>query len=89
METTNDGFTIADEDLKIRGPGEFFGTRQSGFFKFKIANMITDGRLIRRARKEAFSIVKNDPNLSSLENFKIKNHFISNYKKYLEDINLS
>ncbi len=88
METTNDGFTIADEDLKIRGPGEFFGTRQSGFFKFKIANMVTDGKLIRRARKEAFSIVKNDPNLSSLENFKIKNHFISNYKQYLEDVNL-
>ena len=37
MENTNDGFVIADEDLKLRGPGEFFGLRQSGFFQFKIA----------------------------------------------------
>ena len=40
MESTNDGFKIADEDLKMRGPGAFFGIQQSGFFKFKIANLI-------------------------------------------------
>ena len=53
MEKTNDGFIIADEDLKLRGPGQFFGLKQSGFFQYKIANMVTDGALIRQARKSA------------------------------------
>ena len=51
MESTNDGFLISDEDLKLRGPGEFFGIRQSGFLKYKIANMVTDGPILRDARK--------------------------------------
>tara|TARA_B100001250_G_C19408702_1_gene618051 strand:- start:18 stop:665 length:648 start_codon:yes stop_codon:yes gene_type:complete len=81
MEDTNDGFLIADEDLKMRGPGEFFGTKQSGFFKFRIANMINDGKIIRKARETAFKIMKEDPSLDSP-----KNKIISElFKKYYKD----
>ena len=68
MESTNDGFVISDEDLKLRGPGEFFGIRQSGFLKYKIANMITDGPILRKARQAAVELVKSDPNLNQPEN---------------------
>ncbi|TSA55991.1 MAG: ATP-dependent DNA helicase RecG, partial [Planctomycetaceae bacterium] len=54
MEETNDGFRIAEEDLVIRGPGEFMGTRQSGLPDFRVANILRDGRILNEARKEAF-----------------------------------
>ncbi len=59
MTDTNDGFEIAEEDLKIRGPGEFFGTRQHGIPDLKVANIIKDQKLINIARKEA-DVVVND-----------------------------
>ena len=54
---SRNGFEIADEDLKLRGPGEFFGEKQSGFVKFKIADLISDGPIIRDARMNAFEII--------------------------------
>ena len=63
MVKSNDGFRIAEEDLNIRGPGEFFGTRQSGMPDLKIANIIRDAGLLHDARQEAFTIVKSDPDL--------------------------
>jgi len=63
MEKTNDGFKIADEDLALRGPGDYIGLKQSGFIKYKIANMITDGEIIKKARACAFNIIDDDPNL--------------------------
>lgn len=57
---TNDGFRIAEEDLAIRGPGEFFGTRQSGLPDLKVANIIRDSRTLELARKEAFLLSKED-----------------------------
>ncbi len=89
MEETNDGFLIADEDLKLRGPGQFFGIKQSGFFKFKIANLITDGGIIRSARKVAFSIVEEDPNLKKESNKLIRQKFINEYSKYLDEVSFS
>ena len=89
MEETHDGFVIADEDLKLRGPGEFFGIKQSGFFKFKIANMVTDGPIIHMARKLAFEIVERDPNLKNESNKMIREMFILDYSDRLEDISLS
>jgi ATP-dependent DNA helicase RecG len=65
MVKTNDGFVIAEEDLAIRGPGEFFGTRQSGMPDLKVANIARDVKIIEIARKEAFSIAEKDPSLSS------------------------
>ncbi len=64
MAKTNDGFRIAEEDLNIRGPGEFFGTRQSGLPDLKAANLLRDYKLIETARKEAFALIDKDPSLS-------------------------
>ncbi len=67
MEQTNDGFRIAEEDLAIRGPGEFMGTRQSGLPDFRIANIIRDGRILGEARTDAFALVEDDPGLEKPE----------------------
>lgn len=64
MASTNDGFKIAEEDLKIRGPGEFYGTRQSGVAGLKIADIFRDVPILELARKEAFDLVERDPQLS-------------------------
>lgn len=76
MIKSNDGFKIAEEDLKIRGPGEFFGTRQSGMPDLKIADILRDVKLLNIARKEAFDLIEKDPDLKGvpvlrkhLENF--------------------
>ena len=65
MIRTNNGFRIAEADLNIRGPGEFFGTRQSGIPNFKIANIIHDATLLEAAKKEAESLIKADPVLNA------------------------
>jgi ATP-dependent DNA helicase RecG len=57
MEQTQDGFEIAEKDLEIRGPGEFFGTRQAGMPEFKVANLIEDEDLLQSAREEAVRMV--------------------------------
>ena len=88
MESTNDGFKIADEDLKMRGPGVFFGIQQSGFFKFKIADLITDGSILREARKAAFEFVKDDSKLEKPQNKEIKNHFKKHYQYLLKGLNI-
>lgn len=64
MTRTNDGFELAEADLEIRGPGEFFGTRQSGLPDFKIANILRDASLIEIAKTEANRLAKADPSLS-------------------------
>lgn len=86
VANTTDGFEIADEDLKMRGPGVFFGIQQSGFFKFKIANLIADGEIIRESRKAAFELVNADPQLSDPKNANIKKHFIENYQYLLKEM---
>ena len=65
MIRTNNGFQIAEADLNIRGPGEFFGTRQSGVPNFKIANIIHDATLLETAKKEAELLVKADRELNA------------------------
>ncbi len=72
MVKSQDGFLIAEEDLNIRGPGDFMGTRQSGLPLLRIANLIRDAEFISIARKEAFGIIKDDPTLSSPEHAKLK-----------------
>ncbi len=81
MTHTNDGFKIAEADLEIRGPGELFGTRQHGMINLKIANLVTDGPILEQARKEAFGIVRSDPELANDENRMIKQNYVKHYKK--------
>jgi len=59
MVRTTNGFEIAEIDLKLRGPGEFFGTRQHGQLGFHIANPLRDRELLELARREAFALVEN------------------------------
>jgi ATP-dependent DNA helicase RecG len=64
MTQVTDGFRLAEIDLKMRGPGEFFGTRQSGFPEFKVANLADDIALVPQARREALHILNRDPHLT-------------------------
>ncbi len=89
MERTNDGFVISDEDLKLRGPGEFFGIRQSGFFKYKIADLVMDGPIIKSARKAAFDLVAKDPHLRNRSFIELRRHFLKKYQHMLDFVNIS
>src|SRR5690625_4975451 len=60
MIATNDGFKLAEEDLKLRGPGDFFGHKQSGLPEFKVADMIRDYRALETARQDAIDIINED-----------------------------
>jgi ATP-dependent DNA helicase RecG len=66
IEELTDGFALAEKDLELRGPGEFFGTRQSGLPDLKMARL-SDTRLLETARKEARMIFEKDPGLSAAE----------------------
>jgi len=57
MVRTNDGFQIAELDLELRGPGEFFGTRQAGMPNFRVANLIRDRQLLELAKREAAAVM--------------------------------
>ncbi len=66
MVETNDGFVLAERDLQQRGPGEFLGTRQSGYSTLQMASL-TDIRLIEKARDQAITLFTADPDLASPE----------------------
>ncbi len=68
MVSTQNGFEIADADLKLRGPGDIMGTRQSGLLDLKIGDLLKDSKILEYARKTAIYILQEDPNLSSDEN---------------------
>lgn len=88
MVRTNDGFEIAEEDLAIRGPGEFFGTRQAGMPDLKVANIAKDLRILESARKEAFRIVDEDPALIKPENQMLKSILREKWQNNLEMISI-
>ena len=66
LERTSDGFRLAEEDLKLRGPGDYLGTRQSGLPTFRVAQ-ITDQDIVSLARREAERLLATDPDLSQSE----------------------
>jgi len=68
MTKTTDGFRIAEEDLRIRGPGQFFGAAQHGLPQLKIADILDDADLLRMARRDAFALARDDPQLKAPEN---------------------
>lgn len=82
MERYSDGFRIAEEDLKIRGPGEFFGSRQHGLSQLKIADPLAQMQLLRAARSEALRITSADPFLSGVENREVKEEMVRRFPEY-------
>lgn len=85
LASTEDGFQIAEVDLKLRGPGEFFGVRQSGFPELKLASLVDDRTLLDQARTDAFTIVKNDPHLREDSHESLR-HYFDHYMKPLLDL---
>ncbi len=72
MTKSNDGFKISEKDLTLRGPGDFFGTRQHGALHFKIADLANDLSVLKQSGTAAESLLKDDPHLLKEENFYIK-----------------
>ncbi|MBD3183184.1 ATP-dependent DNA helicase RecG [Candidatus Poribacteria bacterium] len=88
MTRTTDGFEIAEEDLAIRGPGEFFGTRQAGMPDLKVASLIRDAQLLEIAREEAFRIAQEDPALLNPEHQMLKKLLQEKWRENLEMISI-
>ena len=72
MQKTNDGFVISEKDLELRGPGDFFGTKQHGIPEFKVANLFVDVPILKKAQQVANTILKQDPELQLEENCILK-----------------
>lgn len=81
---SNDGFVIAEDDLRIRGPGEFFGLRQWGMPEFRVANLVRDGDLLQQARQEAFSLLQSDPRLKEPAHQGLREAMLRKWEKKLE-----
>lgn len=77
MVRTNDGFEIAEVDLKLRGPGDLMGTQQSGLLNLKIADIVKDNQILKSARYYAIQLLKDDPKLAKPENLKIRQAYIN------------
>lgn len=75
MVATNDGFEIAEVDLKLRGPGDIMGTQQSGLLNLKIADIVKDNDILKSARYYALQLLKEDPSLSKPENLIIRHMY--------------
>jgi ATP-dependent DNA helicase RecG len=84
MEKTTDGFRIAEEDLNLRGPGEFFGTRQAGFPDFRVAHILRDTSILVEARREAFRLIEQDPELTRPFHASLKETLLKRWSGRLE-----
>ncbi len=84
LSETNDGFKIAEVDLKLRGPGEFFGTKQHGLPELRIADIVKDTELLLKAREEAFQLARNDKQIINFNNSPVRAHFFKNYRDKFE-----
>ena len=71
MTESNDGFALSEVDLKLRGPGDMMGTRQSGLIEFKIADLVKDQEILLHARRLAAKIVEKDPDLKEKDNLRL------------------
>jgi ATP-dependent DNA helicase RecG len=85
----NDGFKIAETDLKLRGPGDIFGIKQSGFPELRFADITTDTEIIVAAKEAAFNIVESDPSLNSPSSLIIKKHLNDYYSDNLKYANIA
>jgi ATP-dependent DNA helicase RecG len=81
MVQTNDGFEIAEVDLKLRGPGDLMGKQQSGVLNLQIADIVKDKEILILARNHAQKLLKEDPSLSKPEHLKLREVYIELTKK--------
>ncbi|MFT5070731.1 MAG: ATP-dependent DNA helicase RecG [Chitinophagales bacterium] len=81
MVETNDGFLIAEEDLRLRGPGDIEGTQQSGIADLRLASLVKDQKILALAREVATHILNDDPFLDKHENLFLKNHLIAQHQQ--------
>ncbi len=77
MVKVSDGFKLAEVDLKLRGPGDLLGTRQSGMLRFKLADIVYDTDILNNARNSAIKILKTDPRLNKNENLPIRDEIFN------------
>jgi len=84
MESTTDGFRIAEADLEIRGPGDFLGTRQAGMPDFRVANILRDGSVLEQARQAAFTLIDKDPGLTAAYNKPLHAELMRRWENRLE-----
>jgi ATP-dependent DNA helicase RecG len=77
---TNDGFAIAEADLKLRGPGDIAGTRQSGAYEFKAANLVEDQAILKTARTCAENLLQADPGLRLSDNEPIRRYLSTEFR---------
>ncbi len=88
LNQSNDGFFIAAEDLKLRGPGDFFGIRQSGLLEFRLGDIYQNADLLKQASEEAKLLLEEDRKLQALEHQKIRAHILSYMDSQAEIVNL-
>ncbi len=86
MEKSNNGFEIAETDLEIRGPGDFFGIRQSGLPEFKLANLLKDMKILKEAQQAAKELLKEDKYLKLAKNQKIRNALFDKFGEQLTNV---
>ncbi len=84
-----DGFKVAEVDLKLRGPGDIFGTKQSGFPELKYADIVNDTDIIVDAKETAFKIIQDDPHLTDKSNSVIRKNLTEHYKDNLKFANIA
>lgn len=81
MARTNDGFEIAEADLKLRGPGDFLGTKQSGLPDFEVADIVEDQWILEQAKSAAWELMNQDPDLNKEDHQELKKVFIPYFKE--------
>ena len=84
LNQSNDGFFIAGEDLRLRGPGDLFGIRQSGLMDFKLGDVFQDSLILKQAAEAAGELLRTDPGLKSERNRRLADRL----KHYLSDVML-
>ena len=88
LNKTNDGFKIAEEDMKLRGPGDFFGIRQSGIMEFGIGDIFTDALILKDASDAVNEIMDKDPELLNDENQSLKEKLVKQTERLINKLNI-
>ena len=88
LNRSNDGFYIASEDLKLRGPGDIFGLRQSGDMEFRLADIFTDASVLKTASEEVNRLLADDPGLAKEDHEELRKRLDSYLERSYEKLNL-